>query len=249
MTKLKVIGKNYNLIKIFSKTFDKIAFLLTPIHFSYLYKEKMEMNYVYSAFLGYLLGSIPTAFILLKKSKSLDIRKNGSGNVGALNAYEVSNSKSIGILVLVIDLLKGLVSYLFAFLLFQNKFSFVAISVFFAVFAHCYSPWIKFRGGRGLATAAGGLILFIPLSVITWMVTWFIIFNLSKKNIHIGNIVATVITPVVLIVFYNFFVHITFPEPESFSNFIIFALLVFSTILSKHIKPMIDLFSPIKQSR
>jgi len=76
----------------------------------------MEMNYVYSAILGYLLGSIPTAFILLKKSKSLDIRKKGSGNVGALNAYEVSNSKSIGILVLIIDFSKGLISYLLAVL-------------------------------------------------------------------------------------------------------------------------------------
>jgi glycerol-3-phosphate acyltransferase PlsY len=66
----------------------------------------METDFIYSAISGYMIGSIPTAYIFLKKAKSLDIRKNGSGNVGALNAYEVSNSKLIGVLVLIIDLLK-----------------------------------------------------------------------------------------------------------------------------------------------
>ncbi len=208
----------------------------------------MEMNYIYSAISGYLIGSIPTAYIILKKSKSLDIRKNGSGNVGALNAYEVSRSKMIGVFVLIIDLLKGIVSYLAAVELFSGGFNCAAISVFFAVLAHCYSPWLKFHGGRGLATAAGGLMLFIPLSVATWMITWFISFNLFKKNIHIGNIAATIITPFIMIIFNNFYSELSFLKPGSQISFIIFVLLFFLTILSKHIKPMIDLLSPNKKA-
>ena len=60
--------------------------------------------------IGYLLGSIPTAFIFVKTFKGIDIRKAGSGNVGALNAYEVSGSALIGISVLLIDILKGIFS-------------------------------------------------------------------------------------------------------------------------------------------
>ncbi len=208
----------------------------------------MEMNFVYSAIFGYLIGSIPTAFIILKKANSLDITRNGSGNVGALNAYEVSNSKLIGVLVLIIDLLKGLISYVVALELFSGGFNCVAISVFFAVFAHCYSPWLKFQGGRGLATAAGGLLLFMPLSVATWIITWFISFNLSKKNIHIGNVAATIITPLIMIMFIDFYSDLSFPEPSSSDYFIIFILIIFFTILSKHIKPMIDIFSPNKKT-
>ncbi len=207
------------------------------------------MNYIYSAVLGYLLGSIPTAYILLKRVYSIDITQSGSGNVGALNAYEVSRSKQIGIFVLLIDLLKGVISYNLVITLFPWSFGYAALSVFFAVFAHCYSPWIKLNGGRGLATAAGGLILFIPLFVILWMIAWLITFLISKKNIHIGNVAATIITLFASILFSDLFIRFSFPKPEILTHYIIFSIMIFSVILSKHIKPMIGLFRPIKQSK
>ena len=68
------------------------------------------MDYLFSCIIGYLLGSFPTAFLILKKIKGIDITTKGSGNVGAMNSYEVTNSKKFGIFVLIVDLLKGLLS-------------------------------------------------------------------------------------------------------------------------------------------
>ena len=95
------------------------------------------MDYLFSALIGYLLGSFPTAFIILKISKGINITEKGSGNVGAMNSFEVSNSKVIGLVVLIIDAFKGLLSVYFALLFFQINFIFPAVALFFAVFAHC----------------------------------------------------------------------------------------------------------------
>ncbi|MDP2038369.1 MAG: glycerol-3-phosphate acyltransferase, partial [Ignavibacteria bacterium] len=80
------------------------------------------MSYVYSALIGYILGSIPTAYLLLKKSHGIDITENGSGNVGAMNSYEVSKSKQIGLYVFFLDALKGWLSSFIAFHFFGETF-------------------------------------------------------------------------------------------------------------------------------
>ena len=67
------------------------------------------MEYLLSSIIGYLFGSIPTAYLLLKRTRGIDITNAGTGNVGAMNSYEVTNSKSIGIIVLLIDFLKGMI--------------------------------------------------------------------------------------------------------------------------------------------
>ena len=65
------------------------------------------MNYLLSCIIGFLVGSLPTAFIILKKTKGIDITSAGTGNVGAMNSFEVTNSKIIGLIVFIIDALKG----------------------------------------------------------------------------------------------------------------------------------------------
>ena len=101
------------------------------------------MSYLYCSLIGYLLGSIPTAYIVLKRTQNVDITETGSGNVGAMNSFEVSNSKIIGILVFIIDALKGLLSVYLCLLLFPLNFIYPALALFFAVFSHCFNPWIK----------------------------------------------------------------------------------------------------------
>ena len=130
------------------------------------------MEFLFSALIGYLLGSFPTAFLILKKSKGINITERGSGNVGAMNSFEVSNSKVIGLVVLVIDALKGLLSVYLPLLFFQVNFMPPAIALFFAVFAHCFNPWLNFKGGRGLATAAGGASLLFPFALVVWGILW-----------------------------------------------------------------------------
>ncbi len=103
----------------------------------------MTEKYIYSAIIGYLLGSIPTAYLLLKKTKGLDITKEGTGNVGARNSFDVTNSKSIGITVLIIDLLKGLAAVMLTKLLFGEVFLYGMIALNFRCFKSLLFPLVK----------------------------------------------------------------------------------------------------------
>ncbi|MDP2365396.1 MAG: glycerol-3-phosphate acyltransferase, partial [Ignavibacteria bacterium] len=95
------------------------------------------MDYLFSSIIGYLLGSIPTAYLILKKTKGIDITTHGSGNVGAMNSYEVTNSKKFGILVFLIDLLKGVLSVLIVLMIIKSSFTLAALSLLFSIFSHC----------------------------------------------------------------------------------------------------------------
>jgi glycerol-3-phosphate acyltransferase PlsY len=109
------------------------------------------MDFLISAVIGYLFGSFPTAYLLVKKIKGNDITKEGSGNVGTFNSYEASKSKKVAGLVLLIDLAKGFLSTLVLYLLFPGQFIYPALALLFAVLSHCYNPWIKFKGGSDIA--------------------------------------------------------------------------------------------------
>ena len=200
------------------------------------------MQYIYSVLIGYLLGSIPSAYIFLKLFKQIDITNEGSKNVGAMNAYKVSKSKYIGIIVLLSDFLKGFSSYELAIVLFSPLFIYPALAVLFAVLGHCFSPWLKFKGGRGLATAAGGLIAFIPLSVAVWILMWIII-NLFKRNVHLGNFIATALTGILAITFPGFVTEYSSPKSDSYLIYTLFCILIFAIILIRHIKPIKDFIS------
>lgn len=195
------------------------------------------MSILIISLVGYLIGSIPTAYIILKFRRGIDITKEGSGNVGTLNSFEVSNSKKIGIFVLFIDLCKGIITVLFVKFFFENDFTLQIIGLLFAVLGHCYSIWLKFKGGRGLATAAGGTLIISPIIPILWLIFWYIIHK-WKKDIHLANIAATVLIIFSAILFVDQLNKIAFPPAEV--NFIFgFSLsLLMLIILSKHIEPL-----------
>jgi len=195
------------------------------------------MLLLYSALIGYLLGSIPTAFIVLKFTNGIDIRKEGSGNVGTLNSYEVSNSKLIGIIVLFIDFLKGLLSVLIIKLFLDDLFLLQIISLLFAVLGHCYSLWLKFKGGRGLASAAGGIFILSPLVLVFWLIIWFLSYKI-KKNIHLSNIFATIIVGLISIMFSTVLNKFTFPPADKSIIFGFSISLLMLIIFSKHLEPL-----------
>lgn len=203
------------------------------------------MNYLLSAIIGYLLGSIPTGYILLKKSKGIDITKTGSGNVGARNAYEITNSKFLGILVLVIDALKGLLSVYLPLLLFPLNFAFPAMGLFFAVFSHCFNPWLKLKGGRGLATAAGGTILLFPFLPAVWAVMWLIAY-LFRKDILFANIWAILAALIFIYIDNKFAFKYAMPAPDSMSALIMFSTGLLILIFIKHIDPLIEIIQSKK---
>lgn len=200
------------------------------------------MEYFISALVGYLLGSIPSAYIVLKKTKGIDITNAGTGNVGAMNSYEVTNSKSIGIIVLLIDFLKGLLSAVIVLYLFKASFLTASIAVLFAVFSHCFNPWLKFKGGRGLATAAGGCSIVLPVLLIAWIL-FYILTYLIKKDIHIANIIATIGSLIFILIFYDFAIDFAYPKPVLVNELILFTSAGLLIIFIKHIDPLREIIT------
>jgi acyl phosphate:glycerol-3-phosphate acyltransferase len=203
------------------------------------------MEYFLSAFLGLLFGSIPTAYLLLKKSKGIDITKTGSGNVGAMNSYEVTNSKLVGIIVLIIDALKGFFAVFLSYLFFPEEFSYPAVALIFAVFGHCYSPWLGFKGGRGLATAAGGSLFLFPFMPIVWIIIWLIIY-LMKKDILLANIWAIIMTMIINFNSHNIAYKYSYPLAESSISTVLLVTSVLLIIFIRHIDPLKELIEKNK---
>ena len=205
------------------------------------------MEYLISSTIGYLLGSFPSAYILLKKTRGTDITKEGSGNVGAMNSFEVTNSKLIGISVFLIDFLKGFISVLIPIFLFPNEFIHPALSLLFAVFSHCYNPWINFKGGRGLATAAGGAAFMFPFLLIVWCVLW-AIFYVMRKNILLANISSIVLSLFVVYGTLDIAVKYAFPQPKNLGALLLVSCAVLIIIFIKHIEPLKELISEQKNN-
>lgn len=195
------------------------------------------MEYLISSVIGYLLGSFPAAYIILKQLKGIDITKEGSGNVGTLNSLEVSNSRLVGVLVFIFDFLKGLTSALIPILIFPGEFGYSALGLLFAVFSHCFNPWLQFKGGRGLATAAGGAIIIFPFLLVLWCVLW-AIFYLMKKNIHFANISSTIFSLLVVYAIPETAVKYAFPNPVNLSTLIMVTSAVLILIFIRHIEPL-----------
>ena len=206
------------------------------------------MEYLLSSLIGYLLGSFPTAYIFLQKTKGLDITQEGSGNVGAMNSFEVSNSKFVGISVLFIDLLKGGASVLIPILVFGNVFIYPAIGLLFAVFSHCYNPWIFFKGGRGLATAAGGAAIIFPYLLAVWVIFW-VLFYVMRKDILLANIAATILSVLVLFGTYRIAFNYAFPKPAGVDILLTASSSILIIIFIKHIEPLKELIQKQKNNR
>jgi glycerol-3-phosphate acyltransferase PlsY len=204
------------------------------------------MEYLLSSIIGYLFGSIPTAYLLLKITKGIDITNAGTGNVGAMNSYEVTNSKSIGIIVLIVDFLKGLIPALGVLYLLENSFFIASLSVLFAIFSHCFNPWLGFKGGRGLATAAGGSAIIFPFLPIAWIVFWILIY-LIKKDIHIANIFATVLSLVSVLGLPEYIIQYAYPQPVLVNELLLFNSAGLLIIFIKHIEPLKEIISNRKK--
>jgi len=200
------------------------------------------------AIISYFIGSIPFAYIMVRKYSGNDIRQLGSGNVGAMNSYETTNKKWLGITVTILDALKGIISVLLGYFVSGSPEAVLMASVF-AVLGHNFPIYLRFKGGRGLATGAGIFALLNPIVLVMWglsyLAGWFII----KKNINVASVVGTVCTP--LLIFYT--------PPELFgkgfvlmdmpvSSFLTGGVIICLTILVKHIQPLRELAKTDKEN-
>ena len=161
----------------------------------------MLVNNLLLIILFYLIGSLPFALILTKLSGFGDIRNIGSGNVGATNVLRTGN-KLLAIIVLSLDILKGLIPYLIIHIYF-NELSLLnkIFLCHFAVIGHIYPIWLKFKGGKGVATYIGflfGMNLYIGLF---FLLVWLFVSLLSKYS-SLSSILASIFVPI-FIVFFN----------------------------------------------
>jgi glycerol-3-phosphate acyltransferase PlsY len=156
--------------------------------------------YILVAFLGYLLGSIPTGF-LVAKARGVDIRKVGSGNIGATNAFRVLG-RAAGTFVLVVDGLKGYAACTWMVdvlgrwqgLAPDGAESFRIVAGVCAVLGHSFTCWLRFRGGKGVATSAGVFFALAPMGTLVGLVTWVIVFAVSRY-VSLASIAASVALP------------------------------------------------------
>lgn len=168
----------------------------------------------------YLIGSIPFALILTKLFGHGDIRNIGSGNVGATNVLRTGN-KYLAIAVLCLDILKGLAPFIIINSLYDINILHSVFLCHFAIIGHIFPIWLKFKGGKGVATYIGFLIGFNFLIGVYFLVTWITIALISRYS-SLSSLVASMIAPL-----YFFFIN-----PNNLVG--IFLLYLFLIISLKH---------------
>ena len=143
----------------------------------------MDMNLIIVAVYSYLLGSIPFGLVLTKIFLKKDIREIGSGNIGTTNVLR-TGKKSLAIATLILDLLKGYFSIALTFIYFENLISYSALICFIG---HIFPVWLKFNGGKGVATYLGVILAlsykFFLIFGITWLVLSFLFRYASLSSI------------------------------------------------------------------
>ncbi|HEV2732592.1 MAG TPA: glycerol-3-phosphate 1-O-acyltransferase PlsY [Terriglobales bacterium] len=145
-----------------------------------------------TAVLSYILGSIPFGYILVRIFRGQDIRRSGSGNIGATNVAR--SSPALGGVTLLLDALKGLAAVVIARAMFPHQQKFAAMAALFAIVGHILPVWLKFRGGKGVATALGGFVMLTPKAVLA-VLGIFIGVVLAFRYVSLGSIVAVALFP------------------------------------------------------
>ncbi len=154
------------------------------------------MNEAVSIVVAYLLGSIPFAY-LAGRMRGIDIRTVGSKNVGATNVFRTLG-KGIGIAVMVLDIAKGAAGVLIAQALTQPHWPLAAAAA--AILGHVFPVWLRFKGGKGVATAGGTILALTPIPALIVLAVWFVTIALTRY-VSLGSILAAIAFPPLLVIF------------------------------------------------
>ena len=149
------------------------------------------MELIIIILISYLMGSIPFGLILTKIFLNKDIREIGSGNIGATNVLRAGN-KIVGYLTLILDVLKAIIPIIYIKLNYPDLIYVSSLSVFLG---HVFSIWLKFKGGKGVATYVGILFCINYFLGVIFIISWLIIFFISKFS-SLGSILASLIIPI-----------------------------------------------------
>lgn len=191
---------------------------------------------------AYLLGSLPVAYVLVYFNHEVDLRQEGSSNIGAMNAYEVTGSRALGVTTAVLDALKGAAAVLLPMfiqgLVPSQMFLLRSTALLGAVAGHNYNIWLSFSsgrlaGGKGLAAAGGGLLLYMGWLVPLWGLLYaagLLLFEMWKgyREIIAGNVFALAVLPIPAYLIYD-------------GPGLLTVLLLLLLILPKHVRQVMDL--------
>jgi len=146
--------------------------------------------------IAYLLGSIPFGYLIVRWQRGIDVRATGSGSIGATNVM-----RNLGVMgfvaTFILDAGKGLLAVLLASKVTLQNPTWVAAAAFAAVLGHCFPVWLRFRGGKGVATGVGVFIAIAPLQVVLVLVIFAIVVAIWRY-VSLGSIVATAAFPVLV---------------------------------------------------
>jgi acyl phosphate:glycerol-3-phosphate acyltransferase len=154
---------------------------------------------------SYLLGSIPFGYLLVRIFRGQDVRQTGSGNIGATNVAR-TGSKGLAIATLLLDALKGYAAVRFAFWLAasrsfesgsQTVFLLAALAAFCAILGHMFTVWLRFKGGKGVATAVGAFAALAPRAIVVALVLFLIVVAFTRY-ISLGSLVAAAAFPLLV---------------------------------------------------
>ena len=149
--------------------------------------------------ISYLMGSIPFGLILTKIFLNKDIREIGSGNIGATNALRTGN-KAIGYSTLLLDILKAVIPVIYVKIFYQD---FLYIASLCAFLGHVFPFWLKFKGGKGVATYVGILFAINFYFGIIFAISWFVTFFISKFS-SLSSLVGAASIPIYLLILTQF---------------------------------------------
>jgi len=148
--------------------------------------------------ISYLLGSIPFGYLLVRIFRGEDVRRTGSGNIGATNVSR--KSPALGALTLILDAAKGFLAvelasiYSHTIAARNQSYRIMAASALLAIIGHMFPVWLKFRGGKGVATALGAFLAFGPMAVLVAIVIFILTAAISRR-ISLGSIVTAALFP------------------------------------------------------
>ena len=163
-------------------------------------------TYLLIAAVAYLLGSIPFGLILVRLVRGEDVRLSGSGNIGATNVARTGGPK-LGVATLLLDALKGYAGVAFAIAVSHRDAAIdsglaAALGALCAILGHVYPVWLKFRGGKGVATAVGAFLGLAPRAVLVVLAIFLIIVAIFRY-VSLGSMVASAVFPLLAYFLYR----------------------------------------------
>lgn len=147
---------------------------------------------------GYLLGSIPSSFIMAKMLRGIDLRDYGSGNLGAANTFRILGAKA-AVPVLIIDIGKGFLAVKLVSMAGIDNFAFIALAALMAILGHNYSVFVRFSGGKGVGTTTGAFLAIVPVAVLICLLLWLTLL-LTTRIVSLASIAASIALPLAVLV-------------------------------------------------